>query len=507
MALLPRPARDGATESVDSVSLEHLESRRHLLALPALVSLVLVAGGLSGCGLLKSVAEAPGKVASAAMGPGAKAATVAPNVLQARLMRFADLCAVEITNATMDFAQRAGTPEAQVQALTWKLEYTNGLWRRASGPQPFAGLFDTIVVITAVRATHEERWLAKWGEADQVMIESLLRLEKEAWALAAEGLSEAQLGQVHAIVDTWLAGDPASRVTDISKLPGFVDMAGAGKGDKSGLVGELTALVTIDPLSGLEPTVREIEQSRQFAERAFYYLQRMPEILSARVELLVMRSSQAPEVQGTLASVQRVTEAAASIAATAEALPAQFSAEREAALAQISRELTAQREGLVHALETAQKPVTELLEGTRRTVEASRAMSDSLTETLRVLDAFVGRFDKDEESGAAPAPVVVPSEATAEPAGKPFDISEYGLAAERIGVAAKELGATIATLDNSLPEVQRVLGEVVAQGERSVDHAFARAFQLLAAALAGAAVSVLLVRRISLRWKSSARSG
>lgn len=476
--------------------------------------MALAAGGLNACGLLKSVSEAPGKVASAAMGSGDKPSAVDPNLLQVRLMRFADICAVEITNATREFALRADTTEAQIQALTWRVDYTNGLWRRAAGPQPFAGLFDAIVLITALRTTHEEHWLPQWGEADRVMIDSLLRLEKEVWALAGEGLNEAQVGQVHAIVDTWLAGDPESRITDVSKLPGFVDLAGKSREGKSGLVGELTSLVTIDPLSGLEPTVREIEQSRQFAERAFYYLQRMPEVLSARVELLVLRSVQTPAVLGTLGGLQRISEASASLAATAAALPADFSAEREAAVAQISRELTAQREGLVRDLQTAQQPLSELLDGTRRTAEASRAMSDSLAEALRVLDGFVGRFDKGDEDvehaqpSTAPAPTGAASTAAAEPAKKPFDIAEYGVAAERIGVAARELGETIATLDKSLPEVQRVLAEVAARGDSTVDHAFARALQLLAAALGGAGLTVLVVRRISLRWKSSsARPG
>jgi hypothetical protein len=255
--------------------------------------------------------------------------------------------------------------------------------------------------------------------------------------------------------------------------------------------------------------VREVEQTRQLAERVFYFLQRMPELLSARVELLVMRSSQTPEMLATLASLQRASEAAASIAATAEALPATFAVEREATLAQVSSELTAQRAGLVHDLETTREPVTELLEGTRRTAEASRAMSDSLAETLRVLDAFVGRFDRAGEGPEGPpAPGAATGDATGAVAPKPFDVTEYGAAAERIGVAARELGATITTLDRSLPEVQRVLEEAAARAERSVDHAFVRALQLLAAALAGAAVTVLVVRRISGRsGHAGARNG
>lgn len=499
-----------------------MKTRPNPLALPTLLLMALATGSLAGCGLLRT----PGRMASAALGPdGKQAPAVDPTDVQVRLMRFADLFALEITHASNEFAQLAGTPEGRIQALKWRLETTNAIWRLASGPRPFAALFDTIVVITALRAVHEERWLAQWGEADRPMLDSLVRLEQEVWSLAGEGLTEAQLSEVRTIVATWLAGDPTSRVTDVSRLPGFADLPGVRGESKGGLASELTGLLSVDPLSSLEPAVREVEQSRQLAERAFYYMQRTPELVSARVELLVLRSTRTPEVLETLASVQRVSEAVASLATTAAALPANFIAEREAALAQISAELTAQRAGLVRDLETAQQPVLEILEGTRKTAESSRAMGDSLAETLRVLDAFVGRFaGDDEQPGAAAAsgapgeesaqpglsPTTgAPSEASTEPAGKPFDISEYGLAAERIGVAARELGATIETLDRSLPELQRVLDEAAARGERGVDHAFARALQLLAAALVGAALVTLLVRWISRRWlvtRASARA-
>jgi hypothetical protein len=119
-----------------------------------------------------------------------------------------------------------------------------------------------------------------------------------------------------------------------------------------------------------------------------------------------------------------------------------------------------------------------------------------------VLDAFVGRFTEEggEPGGTAASEPEAPDGESA--GGGGFDIAEYGMAAERIGVAARELGAAIASLDRSLPQVQRVLEEAAARGDRSIDHASWRAFQLLAAALAGTTLAVLLVRRITLRWRA-----
>jgi hypothetical protein len=320
---------------------------------------VVSGAGLCSCGLLRTATAAPGKDVSGVL--PSKPPPVDPVVFQARFMRFADLFAMEITKAAREFAELAGTSEARIQALSWRIEYTNALWTRAAGAQPFAGLFDAIVVITALRVAHQERWLAQWGEADRPLLDALVRQEQGVWALAAEAMNEAQEREARAIVGAWLAGDPASRVVDVARLPGFADIAGSSGGGTGALVGELTALVRIDPLSSLEPAVREVELARRFAERAFYYLQRQPELLTARVELLVLRATQASEMRETLASWARVSEAAASLVKTAEGLPAAVSAEREAAVVQVAAELTAQREGLVRDLEAARGPLAELV--------------------------------------------------------------------------------------------------------------------------------------------------
>ncbi len=479
-------------------------SRSRSGALP----LSIIAASVSGCGLLETTAEMPGRVASAATESDTKPPPIDPIVLQARVMRFADVFAVEISRGTREFAEITGTPEGRIQALTWKIDYANWVWRLAAGPQPFVALFDSIVTVSFLRSIHEELWLPEWGEADRPILDSLVRLEESAWALAKESLTDAQYEQVRTIISTWLADDSANLVADMTKLPSYFDLTSSEEDSETSLFRELTGLMRIDPLSGLDPAVREVAQARQLAERVFFYVQRMPELLSSRVELLAQRSAETPQVRGPLESVDRVSQAVASIAATAEALPANFRAEREAALAQISAELTAQREGLIRDLEAAREPLTEILEGTRSTAEATRSLSEALTVTLQTADSFVGRFvSKEDDAGGAPVPADAPAEpageSAAEPAGRPFDINEYGAAAEQIGVAVRELGETIATLDRSLPQVQRVLEEAGARADRSVDHVLVRALQFLAAAIAGSAIAVLLVRWISLRWRQA----
>jgi hypothetical protein len=461
-----------------------------VLRLACLFVLIATAGG---CRLLSETLQVPGKVASAATG-GEKKPMLDPRLAQVQFMRYGDAFALEISRATREFAALAGTPEAQIQALSWKLQYTDRMWRLASGPHPYIGLFDAAVMIGAVRRGHEKRWLEKWGEADRPMIDAIVRLEESLWAVARQSLTEDQLNRVRSLVDEWLAGD-ADRVSDVTMLPGFVDLENV-QSDKGSIIGDLTDLIRLDPLGGLEPAVREVAEARQLAERTVYYLQRMPDLMSTRIELQVLRSSRTEEVQFALASVERVSEAAKSIAATAAGLPAEVRAERETAIAQLSAEIDAQREALVHDLEKAREPLKELLEESRGTLEAGKTLSDSLTVTVKAVDELMERFPTEEKVPGAPA----------DPPGRPFDITEYGVAAERIGVAVRELGATIETLDKSLPQLQRALDEAADRGERTVDHAFARAYGFLAATLGGILVVVLLARWISPRLRAPAKS-
>ena len=463
------------------------------LAHPGLLLLAVVGLACGSCGLLRTVTSAPSNLASS-MTPSKPAPKLDSAALAARMMRFADFFAIEIQHATVAFATMAATPEARIQALAWRIDYTDELCKRATVEQPYTGLFDSIVMMTTLRVLHEEHWIKIWGAADQEVIEALKRGEAAAWKLAGEGMTPEQLAESRKLIESWMASDPSAHGKDVD-LPSFDELM--EKGGASKLVSGLTDLVKIDPMQGLEPTTREIRQARALAERFFFFAQRLPEMLEARVELLTLRSAGAEQTRTVLESVERVSRAAESISLTAEALPAKLSAERSAALEQVSKELDHQREGLIRDMQTVREPLTEILGETRGAAESTRALADSLTPALQALGLFLDRFKKDEKAPVQPA---------TEPAtpSRPFDITEYGVAAERIGAAVREVNATLSALDERLPEIRRVVDETAARSESTIDYAWRRMLELLLAALVGAATAVLAVRWISLRWKRTA---
>ena len=148
--------------------------------------------------------------------------------------------------------------------------------------------------------------------------------------------------------------------------------------------------------------------------------------------------------------------------------------------------------------ETAKAPIDAMLTESRSTIEAARAMSSELTGTIQAFDSLMKRFEpKPSTAPVATAPGT--SNDKSAPAGKPFDIQEYGDAATRIGGAAKELRETLTELDRSLPQVTKTVDQAVTRVEAVVDSAFQRGMQLGIIWMATAGFLVLLVRWVTRR--------
>jgi hypothetical protein len=473
---------------------------------------ILAVAQLSACGLLNSTLNAPANVASTLSGAGDKDAAKMPaKLLQTGLMRFADTFAAKMTEATKDFAAKSDKPEAQIQAMSWAVGQITAAFTIATGPNTNVDLLDMTVMVTLGRMTHEEYWLPKvWGEADRPMLDAFTALEKDIWDIAAHALTEQHQADLRATIRAWREQNPDMGVTAFVRLPAFEELLSASKQQTGAESGGLSELLRIDPLSGIDPAVREIEQTRMFAERALYYAQRMPLVFSTQVELLALKLSQMPSVQGALADTERISKAATSISETAATLPNAVRAEREAAVKQIADELTAQRQGLVADLEKAEAPTREMLTNARAALDSGEQMSVALKGTIESFDTMLGnmtgRGKSDAKPAAAPAPALDPDAPPAKP-GKPFDITEYGDVATRLTATAHELTGLISTLDTSMPKVQSVLRESVEHANGSVDHALDRALRLGLILIASAALAVLLVRWISKRWLNRRSAG
>lgn len=412
--------------------------------------------------------EAPGKV----LHPKGEDRPAAAAV-QSDVMRFADRFDAELVAATHEFTARGGTTEARVQALEWSIEARTSAITIASGPNPNVALLDMLVFVTLGRVAHEEHWMPDvWGEADQPMVDAYRKLEPEIWEIAKKSFEPKQLDEIRDMIDSWRKDNPAQTVAASMRLADFEHLLASRSEEKKNMFQEIGKMFSLDPLAGLEPAKREMEEARLLGERTLFYAQRAPLIFSSQVELLSENMTHLPAVQDALKKSAEISDAAASMADSAAKLPASIREERKETIEQASEELTRQREGIVRDLATAEAPVAKILEDARSTLDAARETSGAIEGAVRSLDAFVARTNQSSGSSADP---VAP--------GRPFDVREYGAAAARIGEAAKGLDALVQDVDRS---VRRASISLLVVG------------LVLVGAAAAAALAVL---RISAQWR------
>ena len=117
------------------------------------------------------------------------------------------------------------------------------------------------------------------------MLDAHKAMEKRIWGVASELLTPEQTGELRSGLEAWHRDNPLQRAVPFIHLEDFsFATSGMRPGKKSN--SSVFSFIGIDPLSNLDPAVRELTQSRQLAERAVYYAQRTPKLLSMQVQQL-----------------------------------------------------------------------------------------------------------------------------------------------------------------------------------------------------------------------------
>jgi len=170
-------------------------------------------------------------------------------------------------------------------------------------------------------------------------------------------------------------------------------------------------MVGLDPTVGLDPAVREVTQTRLFAERALYMVQRMPFLVRWQVELLADNLLNEQHIAGVLTNAASLTESIDRLSRATESA--------SATAAQLPDRVTAERKAILEALEAQEGRLRELCADISRTLVSGEAMASSINTTLITFDALMKRFGVGE-----PAPPDAPSQSDAA-TGPPFNILDY----------------------------------------------------------------------------------
>lgn len=427
-----------------------MEANRIIQAFRA-VSL-LAALPLAGCGLIEDVTSLPVKAVTSVM-PGSRTQPLDPAMLQIEIQRYADEYASRTVGAIEEYAQLAGTDEAMSNSLRWKLNMTTSVFAIASGPNPVANLLDFLSIATLTRALIEDHWIkTEGGKAFEPWLETSRTLEKEAWNLAKNVVTAEQELELRACLYRWMQAHPTARTAFFAR-PQEIATVVRHTADSKKTPGGLISLVGLDPMSGLDPAVREVTRTRLFAERALFAMQRVPFLVRGQIEYLADRLYAGPAGIKTLGLAERVTESAERITKTAETVGQ--------TAAQLPDRLAAERQAILTALEAQEGKLRELSAEVGRTLAAGEKMSASLQPTIVSFEALMKRFGVGEPKpqGASPP----------NPDAKPFNILDFAHTAEKLTVMARELEVLIKSLGTTLdsPALDQRLEAVSATAERA----------------------------------------
>lgn len=359
----------------------------------------------------------------------------------------------EIDQATKGFADRYVTymvdscdkveidnpdPEARKQALRLKLFTSNSVYGIASSPNPLGQLLDLCVVVTLQKMNWVEEGRAKkilGADHSAGVIRTFNNAYTEVWDLAARFLTPNEITEVKKLIRQWRASHKEIALLPYVRFDDFAK-ARAGVEQQNPVVNGLFAQIA--------EANRSIQTATDFGERALFFTERMPRLLQWQTERTVQAVLDNPDLQRTLSTIDQLSKTIAEEVAKFD-----------------EQELQAQK---------TLEELNQVTLNARPLMMEARQTGETLTETFNAFDRLMHTLN----------PPLLPGE-TPRPAGKPFDITEYGAAFDKATSMAREARLFIDTSMQfeSAPEFNNRIADIESFTQRRTDHITLRAAQLI----------------------------
>lgn len=420
--------------------------------------------------------------------------------VQAQVMDFADEMTLRLAEAIDEIENKATNFEARTIAHRLKYTVAHGATIIAAAQNPRIALVDMYVMITLQRTLLERKIIPQYyGDEANRLLTIFVSSEKEIRRLTEKALAPEQIAEIDRLIAVWLETNPDRIYASYVRFSEFsaARLVTTGQTEK-GRTSNVLGFLFIDPLAGLDPTTRELEQVRLFAERAFFYMQRVPMLISWQAELLYIDTVGEPETRKILANTDSLTKSVEKITAEITELKKQFpelvSSERQAildrveimvneqrqlAIEQALVGLSAEREALINQLAAEEEKLGSVITELRMTVESTTALSDSVRSTTEQFAELATLLKLDEPK---------------DPDAEQTNIKDFTEALRETTIAAGELvklsesikGTTAPdVLEERLAMIEERLMNAEQSANRLIDRAFRMALILVAAFIVG----------------------
>ncbi|MRR06430.1 MAG: hypothetical protein EG828_05715 [Deltaproteobacteria bacterium] len=401
--------------------------------------------------------------------------------LQGEVMAFADQYALTVWEAADKLLRSVTDPQKRLAIQYRKILLGSAALRIAAGRNPAANLLDMVVFVTLERMVIKEYWVPEvYGAEAQALLEVHGRLEKEIWSLAGEILNPGQLQELRNLIGEWRAAHPKQFYVLDVRLKELTELRGKYPGETEKEVDSL--------LGAVEKSLVKVDEALLTAERAMFYFERMPRIVTLQTELLMDQLTTKPEVGQLVGDVTRFTSAFEKMSQTAQSLPGTLSTERSAAITQMTDWLDKEHRRLMADLDAKEPQVKGIVSETRLALSTGN-------DLVKSVDALYARLQAQKLKDNSPPVDYVKTLEKASDTARRFQELVLMMDAFVAGEEAVKPAA-----------LSKALNEINAQSKSVLNHIFLLAAGLIILFFVGLVLSLLGYRYLARRLVDSHRA-
>ena len=247
-----------------------------------------------------------------------------------------------------------------------KLAYNFGITNIALQPYAEVNLLDVIVFASLTRIVLQDYWAPDvFGpEKGKRLIEEALNLENQIWTLSETYLEPADREELRTLIVRWRENNSGIVYVEGVRFSDFADefsdsaLARRGRG----------AIL----FTSVSEAAAEIERARNMGERFLFYAQGMPFVTREMLRLMTFDILNEPDIRLAIENTTTMTAELQHFNFIIEALPDR-----------VSKQIAAEREALMSALDEREGSLSELLAQTEQSIKQAQALIEEGQELVK----------------------------------------------------------------------------------------------------------------------------
>ncbi len=368
--------------------------------------------------------------------------------LQLSLMNYADVVSTLMAQAAYSSKVNELPPEVRRQVLGDLAATVFSVYTNAGDPNPLIGMLNTAVIISFGKMVYEQNWYKKYGKQMEIVVSGFRKLDEEIWRIVSQVLTPEQQKELRNMILELRRAFPD--LVDFTQLR-FNDFESLRK--ESALKSKVKSGGIFAPVS---EATRQIEETRQLAERALFLATRLPLTAGVFMDAWLSQWLANPDMKDLTTDLKKISTSVHELTSIVEDLPDQVQQVGITTVNRVMDRIAEERGNLIRDLGAEQERLSGLLTQFRETVNAGEALITSV-------DGLAERVGLSPEN-----PLTV-------------DVDVYRKTVEELRGAATELTALVVALDElaASPEIQTWLPfmkngieQLTGESKKIINHVF-----------------------------------